>query len=175
MVLATCFLLGACRREGPPDNEAVVRDDVSKGAQLYVRHCAMCHQPGGEGVEGAFPPLAGSEWVTGPEGRLVRVVLHGMQGVVRVRGRTYSGFMPGWARQLTDEDVAAISSYVRMNWGNGAGPVSVEVVSAIRAATRGRTRPYTADELMQAEHTEVPRAPGAVHPTPESGSAAAGP
>lgn len=117
------------------------------GKVVYSTTCAACHQATGEGVEGTYPPLAGSEIVNGDEAKVVRIVLHGLTGPVEVAGETYSGMMPPWGGVLKDPELAAVLTYVRSAWGNKAAPVTVSKVAAIRAATASRTTPWTIAEL----------------------------
>jgi len=117
------------------------------GKVVYSTTCAACHQATGEGVEGTYPPLAGSEIVNGDEAKVIRIVLHGLTGPVEVAGETYSGMMPPWGGVLKDPELAAVLTYVRSAWGNKAAPVTVSKVAAIRAATASRTTPWTAAEL----------------------------
>jgi mono/diheme cytochrome c family protein len=117
------------------------------GKVVYSTTCAACHQATGEGVEGTYPPLAGSEIVNGDEAKVVRIVLHGLTGPVEVAGETYSGMMPPWGGVLKDPELAAVLTYVRSAWGNKAAPVTTAKVAAIRAATASRTTPWTAAEL----------------------------
>ena len=119
------------------------------GKVVYSTTCAACHQATGEGVEGTYPPLAGSEIVNGDEAKVVRIVLHGLTGPVEVAGETYSGMMPPWGGVLKDPELAAVLTYVRSAWGNKAAPVTVSKVAAIRAATASRTTPWTVAELAQ--------------------------
>jgi len=85
--------------------------------------------------------------VLGEEERVVRIVLHGLQGPVTVKGGTYNGAMPAWADVMSDAEIAAVLAYVRSSWGNSAGAIAVEKVAQERAATAGRTTPWTAAEL----------------------------
>jgi len=117
------------------------------GKVVYSTTCAACHQATGEGVEGTYPPLAGSEIVNGDEAKIVRIVLHGLTGPVEVAGETYSGMMPPWGGVLKDPELAAVLTYVRSAWGNKAAPVTPATVAAIRAATASRATPWTAAEL----------------------------
>lgn len=117
------------------------------GKTVYSTTCAACHQATGEGVEGTYPPLAGSEWVNGDEAKVVRIVLGGLTGPVEVAGETYSGMMPPWGGVLKDADIAAVLTYVRSTWGNKAAPITAAKVAAIRAATASRTAPWTIPEL----------------------------
>ncbi len=128
---------------------------VATGATHYQQVCAGCHGLDGRGVVPLAPPLAGSEWVTGPESRLLRVLLHGMAGPVQVAGTDYAPpailpEMPGLAA-LPDDQLAAIASYVRRAWGHGAEPVTAARVAAERTATADRMSPWRAAELESAK------------------------
>lgn len=117
------------------------------GATVFVSTCAACHQANGEGTPGLFPPLAGSEYVTGEPARLTQIVLHGLTGPVTVNGATFNGAMPPW-RQFSDQELAAVLTYVRSSWGNAASPVTADDVARERATTAGRTTPWTMAELQ---------------------------
>ena len=117
------------------------------GASVFSGRCAACHQSTGQGLPGAFPPLAGSEFVLGDGERAVRIVLRGLSGPVTVKGLAFNNAMPAWADQLSDAEIAAVLTYVRSSFGNAAPAVTADVVAAQRAATAGRTAPWTAGEL----------------------------
>jgi len=119
------------------------------GKQIYSTTCAACHQATGLGVEGTYPPLAGSEIVEGDDGKIARIVLHGLTGPVEVAGETYSGAMPAWGGVLKDPEIAAVITYVRGAWGNHAAPVTAAKVASIRASNAARKTPWTAAELAQ--------------------------
>jgi mono/diheme cytochrome c family protein len=124
-----------------------------KGKLIFNRYCEACHMPNGRGdASRGFPPLAESEWVLAPgPNRMVRIVLSGFTGPVRVKGADYNNTMLPWRDQLTDEEIAAVLSYVRGNkeWGNHASPVLPAEVKAIRAATESRgTTAWTEPELL---------------------------
>jgi mono/diheme cytochrome c family protein len=138
----------AASAAGGPD----AKDRPVDGKFVY-NNCVTCHQANGQGnPAGGVPPLAGSEWVTGNPARLARVVLHGLQGPVTVKGEYWKGAaqMPPWAAQLKDPQIAAVLTYIRSNkeWGNDAPAVTLEHVAAAREATRGRARPWTEAELL---------------------------
>jgi mono/diheme cytochrome c family protein len=119
------------------------------GAEIFAVRCAACHQAGGTGIPGAFPPLAGSNWVTGREVTAVRILLRGVQGTLTVNGVAYDGAMPAFESQLSDGEIAAVLSYVRSQWGNKAAPVGAALVAAQRAATAARSEPWNGDvDLM---------------------------
>lgn len=116
------------------------------GAKVYATVCSSCHQATGQGVPGAFPPLAESEWVTGDEERLLKIILHGVQGEIDVAGEMYAGMMPPWG-SLKDAEIAAVATYVRNNFGNKAPPVTAETVARVRTQFAARKTPWTAQEL----------------------------
>lgn len=121
-----------------------------KLGQTKYQTCAACHQPSGAGIPGQFPPLVGSEWVIGGgPNRLIRIVLHGLTGPIEVNGQQYNNAMAALG-VLSDEDIAAILTYIRMNpkWGHESDEVTAEQVAEVRKATAGRTEPWTAEALL---------------------------
>ncbi len=102
------------------------------GASLYLDHCAGCHQAGGRGMPGVFPPLAGNGVVLSSDpADILKVVLHG----VPAQGKYVP--MPAFAGQLNDQQVADLANYLRTSWGNGAAPNTTAAMAArLRAATR---------------------------------------
>lgn len=117
------------------------------GAGVYARICMACHQSNGQGIPGAFPPLAESELLLGNPEIPIKIVLHGLQGPVTVKGITYHGVMPAWGTQLSDAEIAAVLTYARSNWGNSAPGIENEKVEALRKETSDRTAAFTVDEL----------------------------
>jgi mono/diheme cytochrome c family protein len=113
----------------------------------YAEVCQACHQANGDGLEGAFPPLAGSEWLTGRAVVPIAIVLHGLQGPITVKGKEYNSAMTPWASMLNDEDLAATLTYARSQWGNRATPITAAQVRAVRARFASRTTPWTVAEL----------------------------
>jgi mono/diheme cytochrome c family protein len=149
--LASAVVLGVVAST-LPDAEARPSSHSAQprtGQQIYASTCAACHQPAGEGNGETYPPLAGSEWVTGHDGRLVRIILHGLTGEIEVEGQTYAGVMPPWGAMLKDEEVAAVATYIRSSWGNKATAVTAAAVAQIRKAHADRSTPWTAAELAK--------------------------
>lgn len=94
------------------------------GEAVYAANCISCHQANGQGIPGAFPPLAGghaADLVQAEGGRsyLLHALVYGVQGQIVVAGQTYNGLMPAWP-QLSDAEIAAVLSYVIRAWDNGA-------------------------------------------------------
>ena len=124
-----------------------VQQAMPAGKRIYEAECASCHQSDGQGVPGAFPPLDGAGWVTGEKGQLIRILLHGLSGTVRVQGSLYNGLMPAWGAVLSDEEIAEVTTYVRTSWSNDASAISAEEVARVRRATEERQAMWTAVEL----------------------------
>jgi len=118
---------------------------AADGAAIFAARCAACHQAGGTGLPGVFPPLAGSNWVNGRDSTVVQILLHGIQGTLTVNGVAYNGAMPTFGSQLSDAEIAAVLTYVRGQWGYKAGPVGAALVSTQRAATAARSAPWNGD------------------------------
>lgn len=126
-------------------------DPVRMGKRTFLTICAQCHQPTGLGIPGVYPPLAGSEWVTGSEEHIIRIVLHGLNGPITVSGQNFNNTMTPFGGMLKDEQIAWVLTYVRTNaeWGNNAAEVAPEKVKEVRAATASRPamQAWTAAEL----------------------------
>ena len=106
---------------------------TDKGKEVYDQNCLACHQIDGSGVPMLTPSLVNAEYVQGDKVRLINVVLKGLKGV-EIGGEMYDNPMPPLAH-LSDEDIAAVLTYVRNNFSNKAGPIKKEEVAAVRKAT----------------------------------------
>lgn len=153
-------------------------DPKTLGKRVFTQNCAVCHQPTGLGLPGAFPPLVGSEWVIGGEGHgdnhLVKLVLKGLQGPLQVKGENYNNAMPPWG-QLSDEQIAGVLTYIRSEWGNAAPAISPDYVKSIREKTADRTDPWTAKELQAIPAEKQPATEPASPASPEQPAPAAPP
>lgn len=127
---------------------SVAEAQQADGEKVYATVCSACHLATGEGVPGVFPPVVESEWVTGDESRLVKIILHGVMGDMMVNGEVYSGMMPPWGGALSDAEVAAVATYMRSNFGNEAPAVDAATVAKIRKEYSSRTTPWTEPELL---------------------------
>lgn len=136
-------------------------DPLVLGKRLYLGNCAACHQADAKGLPGQYPPLAGSEIVHGTPAWMKRILLHGLEGPLTVKGQTFNGNMPAFGPKFSDRQLAAVISFERTNkdWGNNAGAVTPESVEATRAATKGRTAAWTASELLAIKTDEAPASP----------------
>jgi mono/diheme cytochrome c family protein/glucose/arabinose dehydrogenase len=115
------------------------------GKRLYS-NCMSCHQANGRGLPPVYPPLRGSEIVLGEPSTLVKILMHGLEGKLTVDGQTYNQVMPA-AAVKSDEEIAAVLTYVRSAWGNAAPAVDPALVAKVREETKGRNRAFTTKEL----------------------------
>jgi nitrite reductase (NO-forming)/hydroxylamine reductase len=104
---------------------------ASNGARVFAAACLACHQADGKGLPGAFPPLAGSDFLEADPQRAIGIVLHGLTGPVTVNGKEYNSVMPPMT-QLSDTEIADVLSYVMSAWGNDFGIVTAADVAAVR-------------------------------------------
>jgi mono/diheme cytochrome c family protein len=117
----------------PAADTAIDPAVMAKGQATYAM-CMACHGPAGEGGP-VGPPLAGSEWVTGPVSNLVRIQLRGLQGPMHIKGQLYTPLAPMTPIIATqdDETIAAVLTFIRNSFGNKAAPVLPEQVKMLRS------------------------------------------
>jgi mono/diheme cytochrome c family protein len=139
-------LTGGGRGALTPDQQSTLQ----RGAAIYNELCSICHGPDGRGTPGEragtmkAPSLVGSARVQGHRDYVVNAILHGMTGPID--GRTYTDVMVPMGTNR-DEWVAAVTSYLRNNFGNSSSFVSPADVARARAATGNRKIPWTQSEL----------------------------
>ncbi|WP_372634947.1 c-type cytochrome [Fodinibius sp.] len=128
-----------------PESEPLTPDEkkrFERGKDLYSTSCATCHQQNGQGIEGMGVPLVDSKWVLGQASHLIRILLDGKEGDMR---------MPP-AGHHSDEELAAIATYLRRAWGHEESPVTPSAVKEVRGASTGRDEPWTEEELNEHRH-----------------------
>jgi mono/diheme cytochrome c family protein len=145
-------LAAAQRPEGAapaPRVRTFAIDDAvhTRGSAVYARTCIACHGIDGKGTPKGYPPLDGSDRLTGPAQLPIDIVLHGLYGRIRVGDATFDNVMTPLGMVLTDAEIADVLTYVRQRWSNDTAPVTCELVAARRAANRERTGLWTAGEL----------------------------
>jgi len=118
------------------------------GRQQYALVCAQCHQPDGMGAPGKAPRLRNSPWALGPDKRLIRIVLHGLRGPIKVDDTVWNLDMPSWAA-MSDDQIAGVLTYVRREWGHEAAPVDPADVHSIRDWNQARKDGWTEEELLR--------------------------
>jgi mono/diheme cytochrome c family protein len=103
-------------------SEALTAAMLKTGAQVYKDNCESCHQADGTGVPHIYPPLDNNQALTmrNPV-NAIRIVLNGgFPPSTEGNPRPYG--MPPFYQDLTDEQVAAVVTYLRQSWGNSAPP-----------------------------------------------------
>lgn len=112
--------------------------DVSAGKPVYVQNCAACHQGTGEGIDGVFPPLKGSDFLAvADKESVVKVALNGSKNEdglakeITVNGTVYPGGSM-MINKLSDEESAEVINYILNSWGNNFGTVTVDDVASFR-------------------------------------------
>ncbi|HTK28196.1 MAG TPA: cytochrome c [Vicinamibacterales bacterium] len=111
------------------------------GEEIYQNICKACHQADGRGQEKIAPPLLGSQFALAANGGVpARILLNGKEGTV--------GLMPPLGATLTDDQIAAVLTYVRREWGHAGTPVDAATIRDARTAVAGRARPWTNEELL---------------------------
>ena len=113
----------------PDDSQKVVNQ---AGKRVYDSVCLVCHMADGSGVPGMHPPIYESEFVNGEKDTLIGIIIHGLQGEIKINGEVYNGIMPPQAN-LTDQQIADVLTYIRSNFGNNSGPVTPEEVQKKRS------------------------------------------
>jgi nitrite reductase (NO-forming)/hydroxylamine reductase len=125
--------------------EAVTPARLDAGRKVFEAACMACHQANGQGLPGAFPPLAGSDFLKVDKNRAIRVIVNGLQGPVVVNGVKFNSVMPPMA-QLSDAEIANALTYVMNSWGNSFGSVAMAEVAAVRAGPKPKQEAGSATE-----------------------------
>ena len=119
------------------------------GKVVYDALCLNCHQPTGLGLPGIYPPLAASDWVNGDPATLAKIIIHGLNGPIKVNGTDFKQVapIPMPPMGLNDQQIADVLTYVRSNFGNKAPAVTADTIKAVRAANAERSTFWTGSEL----------------------------
>ena len=145
---------------------------MEAGKQSYLL-CSACHGAEGQGMPQVGPPFQNSEWVTGPVENLIRIQLRGLTGPITVNGIEYNPAVGmGALAMQTDDQIAAVLTYIRNSFGNKASAVTPDMVTALRSEV-GKPQLTVSDllppiaeaatqELATAVEAEIPKAEGYV-------------
>ena len=118
------------------------------GKTLYAQNCASCHGSDAGGIAGAFPPLVNSKWVASDKSVPIRILLHGINGEIKVNGQTYQGVMPSFKARLSASEIAAILNYLRSQSGGDLPEITRDDVSRVAKTYSKRNRPWNASGLQ---------------------------
>jgi mono/diheme cytochrome c family protein len=136
--------LSAPNRDMPYIQKEAVAAVGAGGA--YDTVCKACHQADGKGMPGLAPALAGSEWMTKDPETPIRIVLLGLTGEIEVAGTKFTGMMPPPA--VTDAQIVEAINHARTSFGNNASKIDEALVKKVRESLAGRTKMWTAEELI---------------------------
>jgi len=100
------------------------------GKMIYQKTCITCHQADGKGMQGIYPPLAGSDYLLADKYRAIKQVLKGSMNKITVNGANYQGVMT--PQGLNDSDVAQVLNYVYHSFGNNGFTVTSADVKAVK-------------------------------------------
>jgi mono/diheme cytochrome c family protein len=110
------------------------------GKDVYAKNCAGCHQDNGQGAPNVAAALAGSAFANARPDVPLRILFNGKDGNI--------GDMPPLGQSLSDEDLAAVLTYVRASWGNTAAPVAPAYAKEMRQMYAYRKKPWSNAELQ---------------------------
>jgi glucose/arabinose dehydrogenase/mono/diheme cytochrome c family protein len=126
----------------PPLN-AEQQKRYDAGAEIYKNICLGCHQEDGRGKDKLGANLVDSPFVNAADASAsIRILVGGKEGAI--------GLMPPLGPALSDEQIAAALTYVRRSWGHTGTAVDPLNVMEVRGLSKGRTRPWTDQELQAA-------------------------
>lgn len=128
-IVAAMVFLQAFELPEKKNNNLSQDTEFNEGKKIYEEKCVVCHQANGEGIKGAFPPLANSDYLLADKKRAVEQVLNGSNEEMVVNGVTYRTPMP--PQVDSHEDAVAVINYVLNAWGNDGGTLTLEEVQDI--------------------------------------------
>ena len=114
-------------------NNKLVAASIARGKTVYLQRCMVCHQADGGGVPKLNAPLDASTAVNGSDiSKLVKYIVKGLNDRIEIDGEFYANAMPA-ADDLNDQQIADVLTFIRSNWSNKAGPVTLTQVKQIRS------------------------------------------
>lgn len=133
VVTMTLFSCGTSDEKPNSENIDIVSSGTIKGDEVYKKNCVACHQSNGEGISKTFPPLAKSDFLPNRE-KVIEQVIKGKKGEMVVNGEKYNNMMP--PQPLSDDEIAAVLTYVYCSWGNTGNKFTIDEVKAVRNKTQ---------------------------------------
>jgi mono/diheme cytochrome c family protein len=119
---------------GTPEPEVTPppRAQMADGEKAYKAACVACHEGDGSGAPRIYPPLPGNALLQSADpSSTLRIILDGAQTLTTPRAPN-TGSMPAYAKQLSDQQIADVTTYIRNSWGNAAPAVTPEQVAKAR-------------------------------------------
>lgn len=115
LLLIFCSGIIFCSAAFPSQDDALAKS-MERGKTIYTETCVTCHMGAGEGVAGAFPPLAKADYLVKTPEKAIEAIKFGLQGKIIVNGVAYEGLMPNPG--LDNEEIADVMNYIQNSWGN---------------------------------------------------------
>ena len=103
----------SCQNNEDPSLKQLHKSNAAQnlsGKDLYMMHCAACHQNNAKGVKGIFPPLKDSDYFLEDPKRAIHNILYGQSEQIKVNGVVYQGLMP--AVKMSDSEVVKVVNYL---------------------------------------------------------------
>jgi mono/diheme cytochrome c family protein len=115
-----------------PAAAALSEAQMASGEKLYRSACISCHEANGMGAPRIYPPLPGNANLQSADpASAVRIILDGAESITTPRAPN-KGSMPAYARKMSDQEIADVTTYIRNAWGNSAPAVTAEQVANAR-------------------------------------------
>ena len=110
-----------------------VAQNKKNGEKVYNEYCSTCHQKDGTGLANVYPPLAKSDYIAKTDKEtLLRQIIFGLSGKIKVNGKEYNGVMAPLPAKYTDADISDVATYALNMFGNKKGKVTVADVKAAK-------------------------------------------
>ena len=106
-----------------------LREDLT-GSQLYIKHCAICHQKEAKGIVGVFPPIKDSDYFLEDPKRAIHNILFGQSETIVVNGETYKTMMP--PVKISDKEVVNVVNYLLNEVNQVDYKINIEDVESVR-------------------------------------------
>lgn len=114
-----------------PKKASSLEGRIEMGQLVYTQNCQACHQPDGKGIPKAFPPLVKSDFLNADVNRAIGVVIHGLEGPIKVNGESFNSTMP--SLNLSDEEIANVLTYIYNKMDNTPQEITPEQVAKERS------------------------------------------
>jgi mono/diheme cytochrome c family protein len=121
--------------QAPAQNKTALQASIERGKKVYFEQCLSCHQADGLGVQNMNPPLVKTKFILGDKYQLIQIVLNGMSGETEINGDIYHNVMAPH-RDLSDQQIADVLTYIRNNFGNKASLITPVMVKTVRTRTK---------------------------------------
>ncbi len=129
--LSSCGSYNTFRNDATADYSAEKKKKYTKymiqGKILYTTYCSNCHQADGTGLGRVYPPLKQADYMLADVKRTMCLIKNGMEGEIVVNGISYNQKMAG-VKELTNLEIAEITTYINNSWGNANGMVELQEV-----------------------------------------------